>query len=359
MKTTTFPLRDFLVENKEVNFDLASSSVSDISVISDKNIFSSFDTGYSDEYSLELERKLVDMYGKVNDVEIVSLPGAQISNSLVFLTLFDHGDEVLVESPNYEPLVKLPKQLGLKVKTIKRRYDNGFDLKLDELQESISKRTKAVVLTNPHNPSGVFMGKEKLSKIQQFLEERDIVLVVDEIFRDFVKDGPSALEVGRNVVVTSSFSKIFGMGGIRIGWVASRNEGLIEKIHRMKYHMNLLNSTLSERMTLNVLENRETLLTEVRALAQTNHSMVRGWIEGSKHIEWIPPSAGIISFPKFRSPCTSYELAERALKDDVLVSPGRFFSEDCDDHIRLCFGINTQKLAIGIQKLSMVMRTWD
>ncbi|MGM0404812.1 MAG: pyridoxal phosphate-dependent aminotransferase [Thermoplasmatota archaeon] len=359
MKRTTFPLRDFLVKNKDVNYDLASSSLRDISIIGDKDIFSSFDTGYSDEYSLELERRLVNMYEKVNDVEIVSLPGAQISNTLIFLTLFDHGDEILVESPNYKPLVRLPKQLGLKVKTIKRRYENGFDVSVDELQKSISKRTKAVVLTNPHNPSGVFLGKEKLSEIHQLLEERGIVLVVDEIFRDFFKDGNSALEVGSNVVVTSSFSKIFGMGGIRIGWVASRNEDIIQKIHSMKYHMNLLNSTLSEKMILSALDKRETLLSEIRTLAQTNLSMLIGWIEGSKHIEWAPPSGGIISFPKFKVPCTSYELAERALKEDVLVSPGGFFSEDCEDHIRLCFGMDTQKLAIGLKKLSKVMRTWD
>ncbi len=359
MESSTFPLKDFLRKNKGVSYDLASSSVRDISVLNGYEINSYFYTGYTDEYNLELEEKISDFYKGVDDLDIVSLPGAQISNSLVFLASFDHGDEVIVESPNYEPLFKFPKKIGLKVVTFKRRFENGFNIKIEELDECISKKTKAVVITNPHNPSGVFLGEEKLKEIQQYLEDKGVLLVVDEIFRDFVKDGSSALEYGSNVVVTSSFSKIFGMGGIRIGWAATRNKELIEQIYQLKFQMNLLNSTLSEKMVLKTLENRETLLTEVRNLIQRNISMINGWIEGSKNLQWVPPSNVNISFPRLKLPCNSYEFSQRALKEGVLVSPGRFFSKDFDDHIRLCFGMKTQKLALGLQKLSKVIRKWD
>ncbi len=355
MKQSTFPLRDFLRENEDVEYNLASSSVRDISIFNDGEYPSSFDTGYTDEYDLKLQKKLSKIY---KGVEVVPLPGTQIANSVAFLTLLEKGEEIIVETPTYQPLLKFPRKLGLKVKPFERLYADGFEIQTDELQNIISSKTKALVLTNPHNPSGVFLDEDKMKEIQQILEDRDILLIVDEIFRDFVKNGTSALKTGDNVIVTSSFSKIFGMGGIRVGWIASRNEELIKKIYSMKYDMNLLNSTLSEKLVLKVLENRDTLLAEVRDLTEKNLSMVRGWIEGNKNIEWVPPSSGIISFPKLKLPCDSYEFSKRALEEGILVSPGGFFSKGCDDHIRLCFGMETQKLALGLQKLAKVIRTW-
>lgn len=361
MDRSTFSLRDFLRDNKNVEHDLASSSIRNTS-ISDSGIpksISDIDIGYTDRYDRELEGKICDIYKGRTDT--VVLPGAQISNSLIYLSLFKPGDEVLVESPNYSPLQSIPERIGLKTRTIPRTFEDEFKLNVDDIDRSITENTKALVITNPHNPSGIFMDKKEILNLQRYLKGEDILLVVDEIFRDFIGESSSAALSGDNVVITSSLSKIFGMGGLRIGWVVSQNQEVIEKIYRMKYHLNLLNSTLSEKAALDVFENQESLLKEVRGLAQRNLSMVKGWVTGSEYLEWVPPSSCIISFPRLKIDCDSYDFSKMALKQGVLVTPGLYFSDDdtWSKHIRLCYGIETDVLAVGLQKLSKVFRQWD
>ncbi len=356
---STFPLRDFLTENREVRYDLASSSVREISHSESLRLKKQPGFEYTDELDKELRIKISAIYGISTD-RVIPLSGAQVSNSLVLMTLFKPGDEIIVESPNYRPLVNLPRRLGLHVKTMKRSFEDDFRIKLDDLKGIVSDDTKAVILTNPHNPSGKYLNEDELTDIQRYLQDREILLIVDEIFKDFIEDDFSAIDLGYNVIITSSLSKVFGMGGVRIGWTASRNKSIMKKINSMKYDLNILNSTYSERLAINVIEKREVFLKEVRGLAKRNLSMVTGWVEGNEFVEWVPPTGGIISFPKLRISTDSLNLSKKAIEEGVLVAPGNFFSEEdtWDDHIRLCFGLKTEDLALGLQRLSRVINRW-
>ncbi len=353
----TFHLRDFLMDNHQVTYDLASSSVKSISY--PREIQSKFRSslGYTDKLDRELSAKVSTIYD-LDAAKIVLLSGAQVANSITLLTLLNSNDEIIVECPNYQPLVNVPRRLGLDVKKIKRRFEDDFHIRLNDLDDLISKDTKALVITNPHNPSGKYLDRGDMKKIQRYLQEKDILLIVDEIFNGFIDDDFSAINLGENVIVTSSLSKVFGMGGVRIGWVVSKNESFVEKINSVKYDFNLLNSTNSEKLAIDVIENREVLLKKVRTLAERNLSMVTGWIEGNDFFEWVPPTGGIISFPKLKNTCDSITFSRRAIEADVLVAPGKFFSEDDEwnNHIRLCFGIKTGDLAVGLQRLSKVVR---
>lgn len=355
----SFELRAWLLENEDVTIDLASSSMDSLGLSEIGKIESNFDLGYEENLEKELQKEIRKRIYK-NNAEVLTSPGTQPGNFLIMKTLLENGDEVIVEEPCYLPLQNIPKLLGCDVKILDRKYQDGFGIDAESIKKMTTEETKLLAITNPHNPSGLFLDPSDLREVQMFLEERNIPILVDEIYRDFIENSESLVSMGKNMIVTSSLSKVYGMGGSRVGWISSTNEDLIKDIKNLKLQMNLLNSNFSNKVGLFALNERERLLEKAQKLAKKNLSMVEGWIEGNSSVEWVKPSPGIISFPKLNIDFNSKEFAEDAKDNGVLVAPGQFFSskDRFNNHIRLTFGTDTKNLAMALQRLSMVIDKW-
>lgn len=357
MEEIEFPLLRWLEQNQDVKYNLASSSIPEISLkaigkLENKNKLK------TDHALLEdLRSEIRNIYYRGCDVIVTS--GAQSANSLIYSALLDKGDRVLVENPAYTPLQTAPLFSGCDVDLLERRFEDGFRLDLEMIKENLTKDTKMMVITNPYNPPGIYMESGELRDIQRFLEEENVYLVVDEIYRDFLKDSESAVSLGPNVIVTTSFSKIYGLGGIRIGWAASKDREIIHKLESAKSHIRPSNSVLSERTALLALKERDNLLSRAREIAEDNLAMVKGWMKGMEGIRWAEPAFGVISFPKLDINCSSEEFAERARDKGVLVVPGVYLGMDGgrEGHIRLTFGREEpEDLTQGLRILSRVIR---
>lgn len=355
MAVEGFRLRRWLMENGSVEINMASSSVAAMNL---SNI-GSIDTDFSLGYDSSIQEDLVGYVERIyeGDTSITLSPGAQMGNFLTYSSLFERGDEVLVESPGYEPLWTAVENMGCRVKKIHRRYEDGYGIDLERLKETISKDTKGIVLTNPHNPSGVFLSFDELKGLYEIAEDNNLWLIVDEIYRDFIEDSSSAVDLGPNVVATTSLSKVYGLGGLRMGWIASTDEALIDKIDELKIKINLMNSTLSEKVTIQLLERRDSILDKIRKEAENGRDLVRGWVHGSHAVDWVEPDPGIISFPRLDIDISAEEFAIEARKHGVLVAPGEYFTEggELTDHIRLTFGKGFSSVAEGVRRLTRVL----
>ncbi|MEF8874686.1 MAG: pyridoxal phosphate-dependent aminotransferase, partial [Candidatus Thermoplasmatota archaeon] len=263
MKELSFPLLGWLSDVDGVRHNLASSSVEAIGLSELGSLEEDMALGYpEDELEERLEEKIANTYESA--VDIVLTAGAQAANSLICDSLLDNGDEVLVEDPAYTPLQTAPELKGAKVKSFKRKYEDGFEVDIEEIRERCSSDTRMIVITNPHNPSGVFQGPKKLRELGSFIEENDIYLLIDEIYRDFVEDGTSGVTISDNVIVTSSVSKIYGLGGLRLGWAVSEDEKLIDELKDVKSHLVPKNPTPTLKIGLKTFEERERLLKGAR-----------------------------------------------------------------------------------------------
>ncbi len=306
----SFPLLDWLLNNKDTRYDLASSAMPPSSLGEVKCLEPSMALGVDPGITMELEDAIGSLYG--DDVHVIVTSGTQAANTLVLSTLLRPGDTVLTEEPAYPPLQIVPSMLGMKLELLGRSFEDGFQVRENVLDDRISSRPRMVVLTDPHNPSGVHMGPKAMANIYETLEKWESLLLVDEVYRDFIPSSKSALELGDNVLVTSSLSKAYGFAGLRMGWVASRNIELIKRLRRAKEHLMPCNSVLSEKVALEIIKNRERYISVSRHVARCNLKLVKGWVNETQGVRWVEPAQGIISFPRLDIPVSTTDFATEA-----------------------------------------------
>ena len=167
--------------------------------------------------------------------DIMITTGGSEAIQFVFMTLCDPGDEVIVPEPYYTNVGAFAHSASVVLKAVTSRLEDDFSLpKIDQFREQITERTRAILLCSPNNPTGHIYTDEEFRQILKLVEEHDIFLIVDEVYREFCydcKEFTSALlypEYADRVIVVDSFSKRYSMCGARIGTLISRNHAVLE-----------------------------------------------------------------------------------------------------------------------------------
>ncbi len=140
--------------------------------------------------------------------------------------LINPGDEILFESPAYDPLLALAHYLGANVKRFQRRFEDGFAVSAAEIERNVSPRTRLIVITNFHNPSGVLTDEQTLREVGELARGVTARVLVDEVYLEmlFAEPPQTAFHLGNQFVVTGSLTKAFGLSGLRCGWILAEPE---------------------------------------------------------------------------------------------------------------------------------------
>jgi len=313
---------------------------------------SSLDLGRDALYGAdEFKEVLAKMYGCGLD-NIVTASGGSEANFLVFLATLDKDDEFIIEQPGYQPMWLTPEMLGARKVQWLRSFKNGFLLDLDALEGLITDKTKLIVLTNPHNPSGVVSDRElEIRKAAEIAQAKGIYILIDEIFLDGTFTPQTSGYGLPNVIITNSMSKVYGLGGQRTGWIIAPPE-IATNCQYAKAHTNAASSYVGELMNAHALRNaRELLVMRFNNLSTSNFQIVREWMETNKDIlEWVIPHGGIMCFPRYKVKMSSIELCHKLLDDHgVMLNPGEYF--DMDGHIRLTYACPEDVLRKGLEAL--------
>ncbi|MTI48136.1 MAG: pyridoxal phosphate-dependent aminotransferase [Firmicutes bacterium] len=164
------------------------------------------------------------------------------SEALLFslLTICDHGDEVLIPEPFYTNYNGFGNSAGVNVVPITTKAEDGFHLPSKEVIEKlITPKTKAIVLSNPGNPTGAIYSKEEIYMLRDIAKENDLYILADEVYREFVYDGFEYMsfahldDIADRVIITDSISKRYSACGARIGSIASKNKDLMKQILKL------------------------------------------------------------------------------------------------------------------------------
>ena len=160
---------------------------------------------------------------------VVAATGTSMANHLAMAAVLNPGDEVLIEQPVYGPLLDVAEYLQASVKRIPRRFETGFALDVSEIEKAISKETRLIVLSNLHNPSGALIPAATLRAIGELAHRVKAHVLVDEVYLDMLFDpsAPYCFPIGHTVarleenpfIVTSSLTKVYGLSGLRCGWI--------------------------------------------------------------------------------------------------------------------------------------------
>jgi aspartate/methionine/tyrosine aminotransferase len=339
----------------DIDYDLATSGLHSVSQ-SELNIaLEELNFGQTLLYGHpRLVELISEIYG-MDKKEILTTSGATHANFLICAHLIEEGDEVIVEHPVYTPLLDAISACKAKVRLLERKYEEGYELNVNRLNEMVSKNTKMVVITNLHNPSGMWMDQKTLKAVGEIADDTRTYVLSDEVYKDFMlKDMPPTLSsLTQFGITTGSLSKFYGAGGLRVGWTTC-SPSIIDKLRKLNDYLLVANSNAAENYGALILENRRYFGEKVKKTISRNYPIVDEWVKTSEDLEWVAPKYGVIGFPRLLTNINSMKLAELLLKKfRTMLPPGRFFGED--NHIRIGFGGDEEMLKKGLENIGLAM----
>jgi aspartate/methionine/tyrosine aminotransferase len=291
---------------------------------------------------------------RVPSESIVTAAGTTFANHLAMAALISPGDEVWIEEPTYEPILALARYLGGHVKRFRRRFEEGFQIDVDELRRELSGKPRLIVLTDLHNPSGVLIERERLSALAELASEMGCRVLVDEVYLETFFDGrpTTAFNLGPQFVVTSSLTKAFGLSGLRCGWIVAE-KSLAERLWRLN---DLFASTpvhVAERLSLAALRQLDEIAGAAKELLERNRKSVNEFLDSRDELEAVRVDAGTIVFPKLKRGNTDEFISLLRDKFETSVVPGRFF--EMPAHFRLGMAVDSGVLGTGLKRIGQLL----
>jgi len=268
--------------------------------------------------------------------------GAAAGLFIIATSLLEPGDELVVVRPNYATNLETPRSIGAQLRYIDLRFEEGFALDLQAVEEAITTRTKYISITSPHNPTGVCLSHEDLQALAAIAKAHHIRLLVDETYRDmtFGRRPPLAAEFGDHVISISSLSKTYGLPGLRMGWIICRDERLMETFLAAKEQIHICGSPLDEEVAFRYMQHKEEHFQRITRDIREKFDIVKTWMKGQDDLEWVEPQGGCVCFPRIKRPeqtdiNTFYELLLK--KYGTYTGPGHWF-EMPKHYMRIGFG---------------------
>ncbi|GFK94298.1 Capreomycidine synthase [Fundidesulfovibrio magnetotacticus] len=301
--------------------------------------------GYSESAGHpELRALIAGLHGGLAPEDVLVHVGAQEAVFTFATALLEPGDEVVVHVPCYQSLFQVAASRGCRVIPWTAREENGWLPDPDELESLMGERTRAVVLNFPHNPTGARLDRSGLERVARIAARRGCWLFSDEVYR-FLEYGPGetaqpACELYERAVSLGVMSKSFGLAGLRVGWAACRDRGLLAEMARVKDYTTICGTAPGEFLACLALRRREQVLERTRAVTLGNLELLRGFMERRKDLlHWVEPSGGPIAFPRLASGADARPFCEAALAaTGVLLLPGALYGEAWKAHFRVGFG---------------------
>lgn len=295
-----------------------------------------------------LVEAIASRYG-VNPENVATAVGCSGANFLALAALVDAGDDVLLEKPGYDPLAAAATMLGARLIRFERRFEDGWRLDPDRIERALTPRTRAVLLSSPHNPSGVPASPHDLRELGRLASERGFTVIVDEVYLDLASSGHApAATLSPAFVSTNSLTKAYGLASLRCGWSLASPE-ITEKIRRARDAVDVWSPIPADRISVVAFRNIDRLAERARRLLARNAPLVREFFDSRVELECVPSSA-TIAFPRFCDGRNASPFIERVFRErSVAVVPGSFF--DSPSHFRISFGGATGTLEKGLNAI--------
>jgi aspartate/methionine/tyrosine aminotransferase len=286
----------------------------------------------------------------VSTANVVAADGTSMANYLAMAALVEPGDEVLVEHPTYELLLAALGYLQADIRRFPRRPEAGFALDPAEIEGAMTPRTRLIVITNLHNPSSAFAEEANLRSIGEIARHVGARVLVDEVYLDaaFAIGPRSAFRLGPEFVTTNSLTKVYGLSGLRCGWVLAEPE-LARRMWLLNDLFGVNQAHPAERISTIALQNFEKIRGCSRTLLDRNRSLLNQFLTARKDLDVRPLQFGTVVFPRLLTgPVEKFcELFRE--KYDGTVVPGSFF--EMPDHFRMGIGGESEPLAASLERL--------
>ncbi len=310
-------------------------------------------SGPNDEGYEPLTRAIALHYG-VEDARVCTAAGASGANFLAIAALVRAGEEVLVERPGYDPHAGAARLIGASVRRFDRSFEDAFRIDAARVEGALTERTRLVILSNPHNPSGVLASEAELDALAGLAEERGLHVLVDEVYLDAAPGRPryAALRSDR-LISTGSLTKSYGLSGLRAGWAVA-SEPVAEAMRRVRDVVDAVGAFPAERLAVLAFSQIDALKERAERILGPNREAWAGFVAEHDVLECVLPTGGAVAFPRIRGvdDAGPFVADVRARYGTGLV-PGTFFGTPA--HFRVALGGEHEVLVGGLEALDRAL----
>jgi aspartate aminotransferase len=269
----------------------------------------------------------------------------------VALAMYDPGDEVLIPNPGFVLYGAHAKICGAVPVPYDLPEERKFLPDLDQLEQLVTKRTRAIVVNSPSNPTGGVFPSRVVERIVDFAEAHDLTIVSDEVYEEMVYEGKFASFWGRGdrAIIVNSFSKTLAMTGWRIGFLVAPRSLAVE-VNKIHYHMLACPSTPVQTAVLAGLNHSQPTIDAMVAEFRARRSLFVSGLNRIPGLRCVPPAGAFYTFPRFSWPGTAQDVAGRLLQRGLISTPGDAFGSLGASHLRMSFAASRENLrrALGI-----------
>src|SRR6516162_6883081 len=230
---------------------------------------------------------------------VVESAGTSMANHLAMAAIIEPGDEVLIEHPAYGPILDIVRYLEAKVKRFRRVEENGWAIDPAEVRRCVTPKTRLIVITNLHNPTSVLTPESVLCEIGETARSIGALVLVDEVYLDAVYENtpPTSFHLGPEFVVTSSLTKIYGVSGLRCGWILAQPE-LAWKMRRLNYLFSATPVHPGELVGVVAFKHLDQLREKARRIVEADRSLLRDFLKQQSSLFAVSTPWGTTSFPR-------------------------------------------------------------
>jgi len=346
----------------KIRYNLSESSIADQSLSTLGLSVPDLTLLYSEHRGGEALRSLVVAgHHNLSAADVLVTSGAATALFIVATALLKSSDHLVVVRPNYATNLETPRAIGTGMTCIALSFEDEFRLDFDRLAAAITPQTRIISVTCPHNPTGVMLSEGELRRLVSIAASSRCYLLVDETYRDLSYEGalPLAASLGQHVISVSSLSKAYGIPGIRIGWLVTRDPELQQVFLAAKEQISICGSVIDEWIAEQVLARRASVLQATLIEMRERLQLVAQWIDDEPLLEWVRPGGGVVCLPRMRSepPGGTASFYRRLLESGgTYVGPGHWF-EISDRFFRLGYGWPTRAdLEAGLDAISRALR---
>lgn len=298
-------------------------------------------------------RDLIAARYDVGRENILVTSGATMGIFLTCAATLEPGDDALIEIPHYEPLRRAAEQAGARLRPLPRPFANRCRIDPDDLRRRVRPSTRAILLTNLHNPSGAAIDPPILRAVGR--AARGARIVVSEVYLDgaFRPGLRAAATLGPQFVSIGSLSKVYGLGGLRIGWIVA-HEAVIRRARLALDYVECDLPVPSESIAVAALRRASRLVRRCRSIAEPNVRRVGEWVRERGDLRWLEPEGGTVCLVKLPPRVDDRALVSLLQENyGTLVVPGAFFG--LRGFIRVSCGIDEEVLRQGLRNVSLAI----
>ncbi|OYU34239.1 aminotransferase class I/II-fold pyridoxal phosphate-dependent enzyme [Novosphingobium sp. PASSN1] len=341
--------------------DAQSMTLSDLLALAspeDRARFDALHLGYTETFgSRPLRETIAGTYDHIAADDLLCFAGAEEGIYVAMRVLLRPEDHAIVITPNYQAAETIPLSICA-VTGVALDADAGWALDIDKVRAALRPNTRLISICFPNNPTGAIPSRATFDALVELCRAHGLWLFSDEVYRLIERDPalrlPQVADVYDRGVSLNVMSKSYGLPGLRIGWLACRDRGVLAAAERYKHYLSICNAGPSELLAEIALKARDTILARNRALVRSNLALLDDFFAGFPDLfDWRHPDSSCVAFIRYRGADGVEAFCERLVAETgVLLLPASIYRSELGpvpaDHFRIGFGRSNMADALAV-----------